>query len=173
MMRLNNLKRYFPETLFNGDGIQYFIDENGNDWFKTLPDFKKEYAIAFDEKGIIRFYGDDPSRFYPVGLSVVDIDSLPDGLNVMGGWVFDGKKIVPRELSGDELITQADNEKARLLKRANEAIAPLQDAVDLGIATDDEETLLLAWKKHRVLLNRVDSRKGADIVWPEQPDNVA
>ncbi|EHH6603082.1 tail fiber assembly protein [Escherichia coli] len=34
--------------------------------------------------------------------------------------------------------------------------APLLDAVELGIATDEETSLLAAWKKYRVLLNRVD-----------------
>lgn len=168
-MRLNNLKRYIPDELFNGDGIQYFIDEDGKDWFKSLPEFKKKYAVAFDSNGIIRFCGDDPSRFYPVGLSVVDVDSLPEGLNVLGGWIFDGKNIVPRVPSEDELISQAENEKARLMAIANNAIAPLQDAVDFGIATRDEETFLLSWKKYRVLLNRIDTTDPDIIVWPEKP----
>lgn len=168
-MRLNNLKRYIPDELFNGDGIQYFIDEDGKDWFKSLPEFKKKYAIAFDSKGVIRFYGDDPSRFYPVGLSVVDVDSLPEGINVLGGWIFDGEIIVPRKPTKDELIANAEYEKNSLMTLANEAIGPLQDAVDLGIATRDEETRLLSWKKYRVLLNRIDTTEPEKIVWPEKP----
>ncbi|EES1498857.1 tail fiber assembly protein [Escherichia coli] len=38
-----------------------------------------------------------------------------------------------------------------------EYIAPLQDAVDLEIATEEERSLLEAWNKYRVLLNRVDT----------------
>ena len=38
---------------------------------------------------------------------------------------------------------------------ASEHIAPLQDAADLEIATEEETSLLEAWKKYRVLLNRV------------------
>lgn len=173
IMRLNNIKRYIPDELFNGDGIQYFIDESGKDWFKSLPKFKKEYAIAFDSNGIIRFYGDDPSRFYPVGLSVVDVSSLPEGINVLGDWVFDGGKIIPREPSKEELIAKAEYEKSRLMAIANEAVAPLQDAVDLGIATSDEEALLLVWKKYRVMLNRVDTSNPAKMTLPEVPGNVA
>ncbi|EJM0810154.1 tail fiber assembly protein [Escherichia albertii] len=36
-------------------------------------------------------------------------------------------------------------------------MAPLQDAVDLGIVTEEETSLLAVWKKYRVLLNRVDT----------------
>ncbi|EAB6845036.1 tail fiber assembly protein [Salmonella enterica subsp. enterica] len=43
------------------------------------------------------------------------------------------------------------------LQIASEKIAPLQDAVDLGEATDDEKARLLAWKKYRVQVNRVDT----------------
>ncbi|EHY3370425.1 tail fiber assembly protein, partial [Escherichia coli] len=48
-------------------------------------------------------------------------------------------------------------------------IAPLQDAADLGIATEEEISLLEAWKKYRVLLNRVDTSTAQDIEWPVAP----
>ncbi|MDT4620715.1 tail fiber assembly protein, partial [Escherichia coli] len=50
--------------------------------------------------------------------------------------------------------------------------APLQDAVDLEIATEEETLLLEAWKKYRVLLNRVDTSTAPDIEWPEEPDTM-
>lgn len=168
-MRLNNLKRYVPDELFNGDGIQYFIDADGKDWFKSLPKFKKKYSVAFDNNGIIRFFGDDPSRFYPVGLTVIDIDSLPDDIDVLGRWVFDGKNVVPRIPTTDELNAEAEAQKQKLLTDAGDAIAPLQDAVDLSIATDAEASLLAEWKKYRVLLNRAR----LDEAWPPEPENVA
>ncbi|HHL1887459.1 TPA: tail fiber assembly protein, partial [Klebsiella pneumoniae] len=39
----------------------------------------------------------------------------------------------------------------------------------LEMATDDEKTRLAAWKKYRVLLNRVDTSTAPDIKWPEKP----
>ncbi|EAZ9612261.1 tail fiber assembly protein, partial [Salmonella enterica subsp. enterica serovar Enteritidis] len=56
--------------------------------------------------------------------------------------------------------------KSRLLQMASEKIAPLQDAVDLGLATDDEKAQLDEWKKYRVLVNRVDTLNPD---WPEKP----
>ncbi|EFW7230861.1 tail fiber assembly protein, partial [Shigella flexneri] len=47
-------------------------------------------------------------------------------------------------------------------------IAPLQDAVDLDMATDDETKLLLAWKKYRALLMRVDIK---NTEWPKKPES--
>nr|WP_240492373.1 tail fiber assembly protein [Photorhabdus namnaonensis] len=56
-----------------------------------------------------------------------------------------------------------------LLEQAAIKMAPLQDAIDLGIATDNEITKLMEWKKYRVALNRMDST-AQNIEWPELPE---
>ncbi|EFH5131409.1 terminase small subunit [Escherichia coli O101,9,9a:H9] len=67
-------------------------------------------------------------------------------------------------------IIKAMNKAAALDELiASEHIAPLQDAVDLEIATEEETSLLEAWKKYRVLLNRVDTSTAPDIEWPTNP----
>lgn len=43
---------------------------------------------------------------------------------------------------------------------ANEKIAPLEDAVDLEIATEEEARQYKEWRKYRVLLNRITSQAG-------------
>lgn len=63
-------------------------------------------------------------------------------------------------------LCEAEGTKNRLLQIASEKIAPLQDAVDLDEATDKEKASLLAWRKYRVLVNRVDTLNPD---WPEQP----
>ncbi|MDK1204208.1 tail fiber assembly protein [Cronobacter turicensis] len=77
--------------------------------------------------------------------------------------------IDPPPPSHDELVADAENNKYQLLLEATDAIAPLQDAVDLDIATDAEIETLKAWKKYRVLVNRVDTSKAPKIKWPEKP----
>ncbi|WP_307773608.1 tail fiber assembly protein [Providencia stuartii] len=87
------------------------------------------------------------------------------------------KKMTPKEvdahlnppISKEQLIAEAEQQKQSLLAEANNAIAPLQDAVDLDIATDEEEVQLTAWRKYRVLLNRVDTSTAPEIDWPEKP----
>ncbi|HBA9565459.1 TPA: tail fiber assembly protein [Escherichia coli] len=51
----------------------------------------------------------------------------------------------------------------------SEHIAPFQDAADLEMATEEETSLMEAWKKYRVLLNRVDISVAPDIEWPTIP----
>ncbi|MGT2041933.1 tail fiber assembly protein [Enterobacter hormaechei subsp. xiangfangensis] len=69
----------------------------------------------------------------------------------------------------EEAIENAEALKAQLLSVAAQAIAPLQDAVDLSMATEEEMASLSAWKKYRVLLNRVDTSEPDEIEWPESP----
>ncbi|EDC2286372.1 tail fiber assembly protein [Enterobacter roggenkampii] len=69
----------------------------------------------------------------------------------------------------EALIAEAERQKSALMAQANNSIAPLQDAVDLGMATDEESTALSEWKKYRVLLMRVDTTKP---VWPTLPASV-
>lgn len=75
----------------------------------------------------------------------------------------------PPPLTQEQEVTVADAKKSRLMADATVAINPLQDAVDLDMATDAEKALLTAWKKYRVLLNRIDTSKAPGITWPDQP----
>ena len=58
-----------------------------------------------------------------------------------------------------------------LLAVAALRIAPLQDATDLGSATEAEAALLLSWKQYRVDLSRIEQQAGFPTVidWPESP----
>lgn len=69
----------------------------------------------------------------------------------------------------ERLIEQAEDEKQYLMSEATAAISPLNDAVDFGMATPEEDLTLKKWRKYRVLLNRVDTSTAPDIIWPEKP----
>lgn len=66
----------------------------------------------------------------------------------------------------DALIEQAEVNKIRLLDAANLAIAPLERAVRLGIATDEEVKQLETWERYSVMVNRVDT---SNPEWPPIP----
>ena len=54
---------------------------------------------------------------------------------------------------------------------ANQHIAVLQDAVDLAMATPEEEAALKSWKRYRVLLSRLQAdAKYPDVKLPQRPD---
>ena len=82
---------------------------------------------------------------------------------------WDGKKWVTDEkVKSDALKNEALAQRDSLLSMASEKIAPLQDAVDLDMATDEEVASLKEWKKYRVLLNRIEQQTGFpdNIDWP-------
>lgn len=84
---------------------------------------------------------------------------------------WDGQKwVADAEAQHAADVAAAEQKKAFLLAEANIAITPLQDAFELDMATDAEQSLLLAWKKYRVLLMRVDTAKP---VWPTLPGEQA
>lgn len=68
-----------------------------------------------------------------------------------------------------DLIADAELRRSTLLSEAGTAISPLQDAVELDMATDEEKSRYDAWRKYRVLLMRVDTSLAPDINWPEPP----
>lgn len=72
--------------------------------------------------------------------------------------------------TADELISRAEDKRSRLRAEADTIMQPLQDANDLGIATDDETSQLIAWKKYRVMLMRVNTKDAENILWPEEPE---
>lgn len=88
---------------------------------------------------------------------------------------IDWSKMVTAEMkaaqAAAERLAQAQAEASRLRKVADDAIAPLQDAVDLDEATEAEAMRLKDWKRYRVALNRLPDQPGypAAIDWPAQP----
>lgn len=64
-----------------------------------------------------------------------------------------------------------DAEVAAGMAEANLKIAVLQDAVDLDMATPEEEAALKNWRRYRVLLSRAQSdAKYPNVTLPQRPD---
>jgi hypothetical protein len=154
----------------NSQDIQFLRSEDGRDWYLVQSEFASDTVkIIHDERGIICAASLDVSSLPgPVNQSVTEIsfDALPEGFAPDCKWRLSDSLIIPVEVDNAGL---AEQQKAARLIEAAAAIAPLQDAVELGIATDDEAAQLITWKKYRVLLNRVDISSPADIVWPVAP----
>ena len=70
------------------------------------------------------------------------------------------------ELTQDEQQERAEQKRRSLKSVADTEISWRQDAVDAGIATEEETAALTEWKKYRVMLMRVDTSKPD---WPTPP----
>ena len=70
------------------------------------------------------------------------------------------------ELTKDEQQERAEQKRQSLKSVADTEISWRQDAVDAGIATEEETAALTEWKKYRVMLMRVDTSKPD---WPTPP----
>jgi len=96
------------------------------------------------------------------------------GQDIAEGWLWtaDGGFSPPPAPSAEVLAQEAKDRRDGYLEFATMKIAPLQDAVDLGEATDSEAAQLKAWKTYRVQLSRLETQSGfpRDITWPTVPD---
>lgn len=82
---------------------------------------------------------------------------------------WDGQAWIEDEEARNLIVRQQNaNLRSSKAAQATTAIAPLQDAVDIGLATSREAELLHAWKLYRVMLNRIDIEQ-TDPDWPMEP----
>lgn len=165
MINFKNFRLYEPDEKL--PNALYLRDENGLDWYECQGEFSDNTVkIVYDDKGLICSTSKTVSSLWPVNASIVEVEVVPVGFDANGKWKYIDGEIT--EIPPD-FIASAESTRKMLMGEAYAAIAPLQDAVDLSMATDEEIALLLAWKEYRVLLSRIDVNQAPDIQWPQQP----
>ena len=151
--------------------VLYFEDETGQDWYK-LRDEKwqgESCFIAVGADGFISTWADNPNFLtLSEGVSIYEIspEALPEDVSDQP-YRYENGEFVKFVQPAIEVAAQ---QKSTLLSQAAAVIAPLQDAVDVDDATDEELASLKAWKKFRVALNRLDLAAAPDIDWPAVPE---
>jgi hypothetical protein len=109
------------------------------------------------------------------GLVVLPIPDAEQPAPAQGYAAIDWSQVVTAEDKAqaaiEQLRTTAMAEVAQRRAAADLAIAPLQDAVDLDDATPAEAEALIAWKRYRVSLNRLQDQPDypTAIDWPALP----
>lgn len=78
----------------------------------------------------------------------------------------------PPELTAEQVAVQVQTVLRQKTGVATEQITILEDAVSLEMATPAEQASLTAWRKYRVLLNRVPAQPGYPLTvdWPVVPE---
>ena len=171
MMDMKNFVISSPETddetFLAEQGAIILRDEQGREWYSSQALFSADTVkIMYDSANIVRAITTDVSTLYPNMHSVAEVEEIPEGTDIYGGCIYSDGEVIARQYSVDELIANANAQKLRLREIADSEIAWRQDAVDAGIATEEETAALSEWKKYRVLLMRVDTAKPE---WPTPP----
>ncbi|MDF3827799.1 MULTISPECIES: tail fiber assembly protein [unclassified Pseudocitrobacter] len=131
-------------AVFNDAGWEYQADHRG----ETV------YSIEDGTTSTVDYIGDIKAGFTAVA------PATPYDKWNGSEWVVDDSA------EQAAIVAANDVKKSQLRATADNEIEWRQDAVDAGIATEEETAALAEWKKYRVLLMRVDT---ADPEWPTPP----
>ena len=116
---------------------------------------KTSYCIETKESETIKYFG-----------------PVKSGFTLLEPYQFckwDGNKwISDTDEKNSFLIKQNQSIKNTLLSEATVKIEILQDAINLNINEQGDTDKLIAWKKYRIQLDKLDLTN-IDIKWPEQP----
>ncbi|MBH2976869.1 tail fiber assembly protein [Serratia marcescens] len=132
---------------------------DGTRW-ESLPDFrgKEVYSTATGKLQTVTVIGE-----------------LPQDVTLLAPQTpydkWDGDKwVTDTDEQHQAVVGAAQLELSQRQQVAATAIVPLEKAIKLGMATEEEKAALTAWETYSVLLNRVDITKAPDIKWPQQPN---
>lgn len=176
MQNYHNFTAYTPEGEYPG-GILWLRDEEGTDWYDCQSDFQPDTVkVAYRESdGVIVSMSTDVSALCPNGLSVAEVSEWPDGADITGGWIFDGEKVVERDLTEDECQGLAESQRRVLISEAKETISLWQSELLLGTISDEDRESLTEWIAYIKALQSLDlsgvtdEASYSDIVWPDKP----
>lgn len=140
-----------PSDKYAEDGAMY--DAGTNQWVSVA---------AGDEIPIERRF---TAEFVGTLVDVTGVTPAPECW-----WSYDGTNFLPpsaHQPTAEEIIAGNTSNRDALLRKAALAMAPLQDAIDLEVATEGETAQLKKWKQYRVDVNRIDLTR-RDPEWPIQ-----
>lgn len=148
------------------------VDETSDDNHHLISEIEKT-EFEYQEK--LTILNQVKSEYQPLK---DEYDSIEPAIFDIREQIKTLKKMTTKEIevhtnppvSKEQLIAEAEQQKQSLLAKANNAIAPLQYAENLGIATAEESASLVDWQKYSVYLNRIDTSLAPDIDWPQKPE---
>lgn len=146
-------------TLPNKAGLALVRNVDGTAW-ETLPDYRGQtaYSTITGEPQTVAVIGDLPRDV------TLEVPATP-----FDKW--NGKKWVTDTNEQQQAAVDAAQQALMLRQqKAESAIAPLETAIRLNMATEAEKAALTAWETYRVLLNRVDTTTAPEVTWPQAPD---
>ncbi|MCX3187239.1 tail fiber assembly protein [Escherichia coli] len=177
MMDMRNFVISTPETedetFLAEQGAIILRDEQGREWYSSQGLFSADTVkIMYDSENIVRAITTDVSTLYPNMHSVAEVEEIPEGTDIYGGWIYSDGAVIEKPLSHNEIVTQADLKKSSLLDEARSTISLWQTELQLGIISDEDKTSLIAWMNYIKAVQAVDTSKVPDITWPTPPTSA-
>ncbi|HBC1012522.1 TPA: DUF4376 domain-containing protein, partial [Escherichia coli] len=97
---MNNFKNFTSNTPDSSKselaaaGFLFLQDEDGNDWYECQGLFSENTKkIVYNSDGVVLGISEDVSSLWPAGMSVAEVEALPEGCDTSGRWVFDGEQV--------------------------------------------------------------------------------
>jgi len=178
MITLKKLQVYNAEMIA-GKSVLFLKDNAGRDWYESQKLFADEtLKVVFNSAGIIVSMNYDVSTLWPVDNSVAEVaaDDVPEGIDISGNWMYDGKNIVPRTYTAEEWQARAEAQRQSLLTAANAATGDWRTELQLDAISDEDKASLIKWMAYIKAVKAVDISAVKDevgynaIAWPSQPD---
>ncbi|ELI9230062.1 tail fiber assembly protein [Yersinia enterocolitica] len=175
---------HYKTKEFTGETDEYIAPYTGipgsSPLIAPLP-IKAGYAVVFNEDAQQWKYTEDyrGTEAYDTqtGYSrpVITLGPLPEGFTSQAPTSqfdrWDGSQWVKDENAEKKHhLAEAEQKKRYLLNEANTKIQILQDSIELGLGTESTEAKLLAWRRYRVLLDRLDISTVPNIMWLAKPE---
>lgn len=150
--------------------VVYHVDEEGRDWYELQLTFRDDtIKVGYNPQGLVCTVSQHVYALCPTGLSIVEVESLPENFVLeYGAYEYLNGEVVPRIPTNEEVATAADERRKQLMSAISVELATLEDIAASGTATEKELNRLAALKQYRIALMRLDTTQP----WPVLP-NVA
>lgn len=179
MKKYSNWEIYFPERTENNAmifdaGAMFLRDSKGNDWYELAHELellKDKFFVAVDDQTMmVKCYGSDPWGYPLIGSIFCVVDSLPEEFtkteNSHIHFKLVGNKFVPDDSKKIEFLKDYIPEE---IQWASSQIAALEDIPLFGTQTILEQERLLALRKYRYEMVRMNPETDVSKTLPERP----
>lgn len=160
-----------------GEVPLFLTSADGQDWYECQAAFADDtIKIMYDADGVIRGMVDKPvaqrghtlavSMFFPLGMSVAELQNVPAGCAGDGRWRFVEGQVVRNTAW---FVRRAEKQKQRRLSQVATEMAPLQAAMLLGDITEAESQRLKVLLAYARTLSALDVTTDPEAPLPALP----
>lgn len=147
--------------------VVYHVDEEGRDWYELQQTFREDtIKIGYNTEGLVCTVSQHVYALCPTGLSIVEVESLPDNFVLeYGAYEYANGRVIPHIPSDVEIMIASDERRKQLMSDISVEVAILQGVADSNDATERELSRLAVLKEYRLALYRLDVNQP----WPVLP----